>query len=95
VFAIYAARQPKPDEPMNDSRFQKVNRLSESDAQTIRVQLLAAQLGIEFLISGNAVYCSTEFHYQSFQSLDDAEAYLKKESAKKKNLAALMKKIKS
>jgi hypothetical protein len=61
---------------MSREKLKKVNRLSETDSWEIHLQTLAAQLGVELIISSGKVYCSSEFHYKTFNSTREAEKYL-------------------
>jgi hypothetical protein len=60
-----------------------VSRLSPEQEKEIRLQTLAAQQGLELYIASDKIYCSSEFHYKTFASLDEAEAYLMSERLKR------------
>lgn len=63
-----------------------VNRLSPSEAKEIALQTLAAQLGYELQFAGEKIYCCSEFHYQAFASIEDAERFLTSERLKRLRL---------
>lgn len=67
-------------------QIQPVNRLSSSEAKNITLQTLAAQLGYELQFAGEKIYCCSEFHYQAFSSIEDAERFLTSERLKRLRL---------
>ncbi len=67
-------------------RFQPTRLLTPTQSKEIALQTLAAQLGYELHFSGNRIYCSSEFHYKTFSSYEDAEQFLFSERLKRYHL---------
>lgn len=51
-------------------------RLTPTQSKEIALQTLAAQLGYELYFLSGRIYCSSEFHYKTFSSYAEAEAFL-------------------
>ncbi|RFM24874.1 MAG: hypothetical protein D0433_03495 [Candidatus Thermochlorobacter aerophilum] len=66
---------------MPTSRF--THRLTPAQSKEIALQTLAAQLSYELHFSGNRIYCSSEFHYKTFSSYEEAEQFLISERFKR------------
>lgn len=65
---------------------QRVQRLTPMQSKEVALQTLAAQLGYELHFSGHRIYCSSEFHYKTFSSYEDAEQFLISERLKRYHL---------
>jgi hypothetical protein len=65
---------------------QFTQRLIPKQSREIALQTLAAQLGFELHFSGNRIYCSSEFHYKTFSSYEEAEQFLISERLKRQPL---------
>ena len=65
---------------------QFTQRLTPKQSREIALQTLAAQLGFELHFSGNRIYCSSEFHYKTFSSYEEAEQFLISERLKRQPL---------
>lgn len=61
-------------------------RLTPRQSKEIALQTLAAQLGYELHISSRHIYCSSEFHYKTFSSHEEAEQFLISERLKRFHL---------
>lgn len=59
---------------MTRTRF--AHRLTPTQSKEIALQTLAAQLRYELHFSNGRVYCSSEFHYKTFSSYEEAERFL-------------------
>ncbi|MFN3345695.1 MAG: hypothetical protein ACK4XY_03975 [Chloroherpetonaceae bacterium] len=58
------------------AQFRFAQRLTPTQSKEIALQTLAAQLGYELHFSGTRIYCSSEFHYKTFSSHEEAEQFL-------------------
>ncbi len=71
---------------MHMAQTQRRQRLTARQSKEIILQTLAAQLGYELHFSGNRIYCSSEFHYKTFSSYEEAEQFLFSQRLKRHDL---------